>query len=657
MKKSTHYLLKLLVLTLFLNLTNCSKDEDYQINDQQVKSESKVLVKKISRQEVYSNPVLANNLSKYCGEKSNNQIKGEEYSNANSKIIYNSDLNIAINDQVANFLQSTDGSYHSYTFNVINYNDLSAKSNLLLSLQPDGSYLEVLINYDLSDQQLEAFNTTGLLPENVEITSQLLENGTFTTSLFAKTLVLGTECGGIEYGNVNSSICTAGGNHVWTQRFDCQGYPGPNGPTPGSDYTVSFDLDCLIENAGSDSTLDSDTTSEGENQEQEDNGGVLDGPNNLDNPNDDDNDENYNPDDINNHGNEQSVPLFDGSLQSVSGPFTSFLSGLSPELQDFINSPSNIFIKINIGDFLTENNHSDDSKAFSNELLAVISQETIVDYNALNFMLDAKTQNKIYNSFDYAFLNSVNQYMSIDTSDAEMTDPLTLYFKMRCIALRAAHPDWSNIKIYWEASKDLVHFSLDTLGLIPFFGEPADIINGIIYTFEGDALNATLSYSGAVPIAGWLSTSAKISIKVLNQTTQGVIGLVFKVSDSGLISFGDRNILKHVIGSAGTGLHAHHIIPWDFRNHDLVQKAANSAGGFNMNEAINGIPLPSGSHLNGHPSYSTKVNDILDNINVDGMDNDEAYTVLSNFINYLDNLINSNQSLNLGEVSELINYP
>lgn len=141
---------------------------------------------------------------------------------------------------------------------------------------------------------------------------------------------------------------------------------------------MSFDLDCLIENAGSDSTLDNDTTSEGENQEQEDNGGVLGGPNNLDNPNDEDNDENYNPDDINNHGNEQSVPLFDGSYQTTSGPFTSFLSGLSPDLQDFINSPSNIFIKINIGDFLEENGYTNENENLAIDIINSTINNTLV---------------------------------------------------------------------------------------------------------------------------------------------------------------------------------------------------------------------------------------------------------------------------------------
>ncbi|WAC01886.1 AHH domain-containing protein [Lacinutrix neustonica] len=185
---------------------------------------------------------------------------------------------------------------------------------------------------------------------------------------------------------------------------------------------------------------------------------------------------------------------------------------------------------------------------------------------------------------------------------------------MKCIALRAANPDWSDIKIYWEASKDFVHITLDVLGLVPVFGEPADIINGVIYTFEGDALNASLSYAGAIPFVGWLSTGAKISIKVINQTTGGLIALVWKVSDSGLVTFGNRNILKHVIGSAGTGLHAHHIVPWAKFDHEIVQKAANSTNAFNMNSALNGIPIPPSQHLTGHNIYSSKIDEILESL-------------------------------------------
>ena len=312
--------------------------------------------------------------------------------------------------------------------------------------------------------------------------------------------------------------------------------------------------------------------------------------------------------------------------------------------------------------FVETNNNSAEAIEFAKDLIDVVRLDSVADVDAFNFVLEAHSHNKIYNAFDQAFLTSVNQFTSIDTSNSANIDPVYLHFIMKCIALRAEHPDWSDLKIYWEASKDIVHLTLDALGLIPVFGEPADIINGVIYTFEGDALNASLSYAGAIPFVGWLSTGTKISIKVINQTTQGVIGLVWKVSDSGLITFGNRNILKHVIGSAGTGMHAHHIMPWDFRNNPLVQKAANSDFGFNMNELSNGFPLPSSNHLNGHNSlggYNDTIQDILTDNQalIDNMNPNEAYNFLSGLTNHIKQLLETNQDLNLGQIADLINYP
>ncbi|WP_256010321.1 AHH domain-containing protein [Desertivirga xinjiangensis] len=56
---------------------------------------------------------------------------------------------------------------------------------------------------------------------------------------------------------------------------------------------------------------------------------------------------------------------------------------------------------------------------------------------------------------------------------------------------------------------------------------------------------------------------------------------------------------------------AHHIIPWEFIDNTVVQKAANH--GFHMNEALNGIPLPKSVHVEGmvHNAYNTTIQNKL----------------------------------------------
>jgi len=51
--------------------------------------------------------------------------------------------------------------------------------------------------------------------------------------------------------------------------------------------------------------------------------------------------------------------------------------------------------------------------------------------------------------------------------------------------------------------------TLDFAGLAPGVGEPADVINGYIYTARGDAVNAGISFSGAVPFVGWAAIIGK----------------------------------------------------------------------------------------------------------------------------------------------------
>lgn len=53
------------------------------------------------------------------------------------------------------------------------------------------------------------------------------------------------------------------------------------------------------------------------------------------------------------------------------------------------------------------------------------------------------------------------------------------------------------------------HGILDVAGLVPLIGEPADGINAIWYTAEGDYTNAGLSAAAMVPIWGWGATGAK----------------------------------------------------------------------------------------------------------------------------------------------------
>ena len=70
-----------------------------------------------------------------------------------------------------------------------------------------------------------------------------------------------------------------------------------------------------------------------------------------------------------------------------------------------------------------------------------------------------------------------------------------------------------------------------------------------------------------------------------------------------------RRHLRRSVGGARGG-QVHHVIPWEWRNHPLVRKAAK--GGFNMNGSNNAIRLTLTQHNGSHDDYSQAVLKRLD---------------------------------------------
>ncbi|WGH75605.1 AHH domain-containing protein [Tenacibaculum tangerinum] len=305
-------------------------------------------------------------------------------------------------------------------------------------------------------------------------------------------------------------------------------------------------------------------------------------------------------------------------------------------------------------------NTSLEAKAFAKEITSLISLETTDQNNTLSFVLQAFSENKIYNSLDYNFLNTVNQYMVIDASNVEFTDPIIQYFIFKIATLKALNPEWPKTKVFWEATKDGIHISLDVFGLIPVVGEIADLTNGVLYAIEGDGVNATLSFASAIPIVGYGSVATKYGLKIVKASTIGTkVKLVWKITADG-VAFGSRGTLRKVLGITDSALHAHHLIPWARKGHNLIQKAANSKHAFHLNEALNGISRLNDLHLTGHNRYNDKVLEILDKYDKVINPNasfDEAYNFVIGLANHIRTLIKNNPTLNSGQIADLIRYP
>jgi len=56
---------------------------------------------------------------------------------------------------------------------------------------------------------------------------------------------------------------------------------------------------------------------------------------------------------------------------------------------------------------------------------------------------------------------------------------------------------------------DALQHTLDTIGLVPGFGEPADFMSAVLSGWRGDYIGVTLSLAAMIPVAGILATYAK----------------------------------------------------------------------------------------------------------------------------------------------------
>ncbi|WP_298148332.1 AHH domain-containing protein [Flavobacterium sp.] len=218
-------------------------------------------------------------------------------------------------------------------------------------------------------------------------------------------------------------------------------------------------------------------------------------------------------------------------------------------------------------------------------------------------------------------------------------------FSHQCAIIKQREPNISQYRLYAKAYLETCHLILDLGGLVPGFGEICDLVNGTIYTVEGDGVNATLSFASAMPFVGWFSAGVKFARRADN--------LVYVVVDN-LITFGGRNstAFRKKLGMlAGDSRIAHHIIPRALFYHPAIQKAAQSTinQGFHLDTALNGIPLSTTRHSGSHHQYTQRIYALLNDINLN-QTNDAVYNEVLSKINYIKNKINQNSNLNINQI-------
>jgi len=102
-----------------------------------------------------------------------------------NKTVYSDIHGFTINTDFAKYLENQDGTYHSYTFTVYRDHDNGLLENLLVSLQPDGSYKTFLVTYDLTEKEKnDVINGIFIANINTKTTFQFIPDSDLDFNIF-----------------------------------------------------------------------------------------------------------------------------------------------------------------------------------------------------------------------------------------------------------------------------------------------------------------------------------------------------------------------------------------------------------------------------------------------------------------------------------------
>lgn len=268
------------------------------------------------------------------------------------------------------------------------------------------------------------------------------------------------------------------------------------------------------------------------------------------------------------------------------------------------------------GDLLTDWHvqYLSNNPSLGSELRAALIEDSSIDEDAALFTITAGMNGAYTGNFNSNFGLAIEGLMTESTADFTNDYIIRLfqiYFEVKYAILKQLNPGWTPGKLYYETAKEALHFSLDALGLVPGFGEGADLLNSGLYFIEGDRLNGTLSLTAAIPFVGWYTTTAKGAAKFIGffpGTTKRMSHVWAKIGNE--VVFGGTS-LRRVIQLTDPLKHAHHIIPLEHIKHPVIQKAAKAENPFHINQFDNGIAVDAWQNTN-HPAYNSRLEAILD---------------------------------------------
>lgn len=291
--------------------------------------------------------------------------------------------------------------------------------------------------------------------------------------------------------------------------------------------------------------------------------------------------------------------------EEVAGKLVLELISDFPDLLDILSALDILFLRENpsaikaIRDFKNENH-----------------EDVLLENECIDDILDIVINGHLEGPYSSDEKDSILELYGFDDVETNYPEYLTW-----CIIFRTQweneHPDQEcgigcqisiALQAMWKTKANELHTVFDICGLM---FEPCDLINGVIYTIEGDGVNAIISFAAVVPVIGTVAIGSKykVAYKVANQTFELPISVLDEFYD-----FGYHGKLASLL-KPKPNEQCHHIITWASRKHDIVQLAARK--GWHPSHVKNGINLDKSIHSGwdaAHAVYSSNLTIYLDDL-------------------------------------------
>ncbi|MBQ0770188.1 MAG: hypothetical protein KBT58_12940 [Bizionia sp.] len=239
-RKCKQYLkLVMLLFGVTFVLSSCQKDDDLiQIEQNKNSNQTDFIISKIDKSKLAENTTLTRKLTKLSSN-----LRNKKSNNSQNKTLVSNEYGFTINTSYATYIESVDKTYHSYTFYIQRDVEIEMLENLLVSLEPDGTYKTSIISYNITAAEKEDISNNIYVDITNKVSSTVINDEGIISDIFNKA----ADCSGyvlLEWcsgpaghdGANNYADCTAYNSD--RMYYGC-GFPGGGGSTAGSTGNTS----------------------------------------------------------------------------------------------------------------------------------------------------------------------------------------------------------------------------------------------------------------------------------------------------------------------------------------------------------------------------------------------------------------------------------